>query len=254
MNLREKLLSGQKIVGCMLRVVRNPAMVLIAKHAGLDFIMYDCEHSTYTPTDLHDCFILANSVGIGGFFRASAFGKDNISRIMDAGASGVMTPMTQTVEEAKDLVKWSKYEPVGERGYGSGVAPVEYRSGLGPKEQMAYGNSRNISIAQIESKMGVDNAEAIAAIEGVDVLFIGPNDLSITLGIPGDFDNPIEVEAIKHVAAACKKHKKVFGMSAGVKMLKKYIDDLGMLISEGDLLILKRGFKESNDSMRALFQ
>ena len=253
MNLREKLLSGQKIVGCMLRVVRNPAIVLIAKNAGMDFIMFDCEHSTYSATELHDSFILANSVDIGGFFRASAFGKENISRIMDAGACGAMTPMTETVEQAKDLVKWSKYAPVGERGYGSGIAPVEYRSGIGPKDQMEYGNSRNIAIAQIESKLGVDNADAIAAIEGIDVLFIGPNDLSITLGIPGDFDNPIQVEAIKHVAAACKKHKKVFGMSAGTKMLKQYIDDLGMIILEGDLLVLKRGFKELNDSARALF-
>jgi 2-keto-3-deoxy-L-rhamnonate aldolase RhmA len=252
MNVREKLLAGERIVGCMLRVVRNPAVCLLAKESGLDFVMFDCEHSSYSVETLHDNFILANSVGIAGFFRASTFGKDNISRVMDAGACGVMTPMTQTPEDAKDLVKWSKYAPVGERGYGSGVAPVEYRGGIGPAEQMKYGNSRNISIAQIESKLGVDNAEAIAAIDGVDVLLIGPNDLSISLGIPGEFDHPLEVEAIKRVIAACKKHGKVFGMSAGPQMLKQYADDLKMIILHGDLYALRNGFKTINETARAL--
>jgi 2-keto-3-deoxy-L-rhamnonate aldolase RhmA len=171
---------------------------------------------------------------------------------MDAGASGIMTPMTQTPEEAWDLVKWSKYAPIGERGYGSGVAPVEYRGGIGPAEQMQYGNSRNIAIAQIESKLGVDNAEEIAKIDGIDVLLIGPNDLSITLGIPGEFGNPMEVEAIKHVIGACKKHGKSFGMAAGPQLLKEYADDLNMIICYGDLYVLRNGFKDINKMAREL--
>ncbi len=252
MNLREKLLAKEKIYGVMLRVVRNPAVCLLAKHAGLDFVMFDCEHSNYSFETLHDSYVLANSIGLGGFLRASTFGKDNISRAMDAGASGVMTPMTETPEQAWDLVRWSKYAPVGERGYGSGVAPVEYRGGIGPGEQMVYGNSRNIAIAQIESKLGVDNADAIAATEGVDVLLIGPNDLSITLGIPGEYEHPLEVEAIRHVIAACKKHGKAFGMSASPKILKNYIDDLQMIILYGDLYALRSTFKWINDTARAL--
>jgi len=252
MTLREKLLSGKKIYGCMLRVVRNPAICLIAKHSGLDFIMFDCEHSNYSFETLHDAFILANSIGVGGFLRATSLSKDNISRPLDQGATGVMLPMTETEQQAKELVKWSKYPPVGDRGYCSGAGMVDYRSGLSNVETMDYGSSRVISIAQVETKLAIDNVDKIAAVNGIDALLIGPNDLSISLGIPGDFFNPIQIDAMKCVASACKKHGKAFGLHAGQKVLEKFIDDLTLVMMQGDTDVLCAGFKNINDTARRL--
>ena len=252
MTLKEKLLSGQKIYGCMIRVVRNPAICLLAHNAGLDFIMFDCEHGNFTNETLHDAFIHANSLGLGGFLRAASLAKESISRPLDQGATGVMVPMTETAEQAREIVKWSKYAPIGDRGFCVGAAMVEYRSGLTNKEAMEYGNSRVISIAQVETKLAVDNADAIAAVNGIDALLIGPNDLSISLGIPGDFFNPVQIDAMKHVASACKKRGKAFGIHAGPKVLEKFMDDLTLVMMQGDTDVLAAGLKNINDTARGL--
>ena len=250
MTLKEKLLSGQKIYGCMLRIVRNPAVCLFAKAAGLDFVMFDCEHGNYTTETLHDCFIQGNSIGLGGFLRATSLSKDNISKPLDQGATGVMVPMTETAEQAQELVKWSKYMPIGDRGYCAGTGMTGYRAGLPHSQVMQQGNNSVVSIAQIETKLAVDNAEKIAAVNGIDALLIGPNDLSISLGIPGDLMNPIEIDAMKHVAAACKKQGKAFGIHAGPQILEKFADDLTLVMMKVDVDILIEGFKSINETAR----
>ncbi|MDF2522803.1 MAG: hypothetical protein K0R31_444, partial [Clostridiales bacterium] len=107
---------------------------------------------------------------------------------------------------------------------------------------MEESNKTVISIAQIETKLSVENADAIAAIPGIDVLLIGPNDLSISLGVPGDLFNPIELDAIAHVAAACKRNNKSFGLHAGAKLLEKFIKDIDVVMCQGDTDILTAGF------------
>ena len=250
MTLKEKLLSGQKIYGCMLRIVRNPAVCLLAKAAGLDFIMFDCEHGNYTTETLHDCFIQGNSIGLGGFLRATSLSKDNISKPLDQGATGVMVPMTETAEQAQGLAKWSKYAPVGDRGFCAGTGMTAYKTSSSHTQIMELANNSIISIAQIETKLAVDNAEKIAAVNGIDALLIGPNDLSISLGVPGDLMNPVEIDAMRHVAAACKKQGKAFGIHAGPQILEKFADDLTLVMMQGDVDILDAGFRNINDTAR----
>ena len=242
MYLKEKLMSGQKIAGCMLRVVRNPALFFLAKNAGLDFLMFDCEHGNYDMETLHDNFITANALGMSGFVRVPVGTKEYISRALDSGASGIMVPMTETVEQAKALVKWSKYQPIGDRGFNSVAAHTDYKGGK-HDEIMRENNKKVISIAQIETKLAIENIDAIAAVEGVDALLIGPNDLSISLGIPGDLMNPIEIEAIGVVAAACKKHGKAFGLHAAEPLLKKFAKELTLVMNLSDSDFLSAGFR-----------
>ena len=241
MTLKEKLASGQKIVGTMMRVVRNPAVMYLAKNAGLDFVMYDCEHSNYDFETLHDAFVVANALGFSGLARVPCGTKDYVSRTLDTGAIGIMAPMTETRELAETLVKYSKYQPIGDRGYTAGGPHTDY---LGGKhvDLMAQGNAKVLSIAQIETKLAVENADEIASVEGIDVLLIGPNDLSLSLGIPGEMMNPIELEAIAKVVAACKKHKKYFGMHAGAALLEKFGADLNVVMSLADTDLLSQGF------------
>jgi len=239
--LKQKLLSGQKIFGTMLRVVRNPAVCYIAHNSGLDFVMYDCEHSNYTMETLHDLFLTGNALGLESFLRVPNLEKQYISRALDQGAKGVMVPMLETSDLALELVGYSKYQPLGNRGYSAGIAHTDYKTGK-HVEIMESKNNSVISIAQIETKLSVDNADAIAAVDGIDALLIGPNDLSLSLGVPGDLFNPIELDAISHVAAACKKHGKAFGIHATEKMLKQFIDDLSIVMMQSDIDFLAAGF------------
>jgi 2-keto-3-deoxy-L-rhamnonate aldolase RhmA len=236
----------------MLRVSRNPAVCYLARNGSLDFVMFDCEHSNYTYETLHDMFIMGNALGLGGLLRVPVLSRDYISRALDCGAAGAMVPMTETPEQAEEIVRWSKYSPLGERGYGSGCAHTDYVGGGKHEAIMGAANQKIISIAQIETRLAVDNADQIAAVNGIDVLLIGPNDLSISLGIPGDFMNPVELDAIAHVAACCKKHGKFFGLHAGLKLLEKFSDDLSFVMSQSDTDILAQGFARINASCREI--
>lgn len=252
MELKEKMKAGQKVYGTMLRVSRNPAVCYLAKNASLDYVMYDCEHSNYSYETLHDLFIMGRALGLNGLLRVPQLSKDHLSRSLDCGAIGAMVPMTETVEQAEEIVHWSKYSPLGARGYGSGCAHTDYVGGGKHTEVMEASNKKIISIAQIESKLAVDNADRIAAVKGIDVLLIGPNDLSISLGIPGDVMNPVELDAIAHVAACCKKHGKFFGLHAGLKLLEKFSDELSFVMSQTDTDILAEGFSRINTNCRKI--
>ena len=243
MTLKQKLKNGTKIYGTMLRIIRNPAVCQIAKNSGLDFVMYDCEHSNYNMETLHDLFLMGNALGLGGFVRVPNHEKQYISRTLDQGATGVMAPMTETPELAKRLICYSKYQPIGERGFAGGIAHTGYRAGK-HAEIMAAANDSVISIAQIETKLSVDNAEAIADLNGIDALLIGPNDLSISLGVPGDLFNPIVLEAIAHVGAACQKYNKAFGLHAGQQLIEKFADQLSIIMIQSDTDFLAAGFSE----------
>lgn len=249
MTLKAKILSGQKVYGSMIRLQRNPAISFFAKNAGLDFLLYDCEHGAYTFENLHDIIVTGNAMGFDSFVRVAELSKDWISRILDAGATGIMVPMTETAAQAKEIVKWAKFTPIGDRGYGSGLAHSNYMGGGKHTDVMKTQNDRVVVIAQIETKLGVENAEAIAATEGIDVLLIGPNDLSISLGIPGDLMNPIELEAIAKVAAACKKNGKAFGLHAGPKMHEAFKAEEQFRMLSTDLDILAAGFKDIKNTL-----
>lgn len=249
MSIKEKILSGQKVYGSMVRLQRNPAISFFAKNAGLDFLLYDCEHGHYNFETLHDIFVTGNAMGFDSFVRVCELSKDWISRALDSGATGIMVPMTETPEQAKEIVKWAKFTPIGDRGYGSGLAHSNYVSGGKHTDIMKAQNDRTVVIAQIETKLGVENADAIAATEGIDVLLIGPNDLSISLGIPGDLMNQIELDAIAKVAAACKKHGKVFALHAGAKMHEIFKDDETFCMLSTDLDILASGFTDIKNTL-----
>ncbi|MBT9139354.1 MAG: 5-keto-4-deoxy-D-glucarate aldolase [Syntrophomonadaceae bacterium] len=210
--------------------------------------MYDCEHSNYDMETLHNLFMTGNALGLDGFLRVPMLSKDYISRALDQGAHGVMVPMLETPEMAQELVKYSKYDPIGGRGYAGGIGHVNYVLGGKHVDVMANANNTVISIAQIETKLSVDNAETIAVTEGIDALLIGPNDLSLSLGIPGDLFNPIEIEAIEHIIAACKKNNKAVGLHGPVKLQEKFIDDITICMLQTDIDLLTAAFKNIKET------
>ena len=131
---------------------------------------------------------------------------------------------------------------MGGRGFAA-AGNVGYKAGK-HSDIMQELNARVWAIAQIETRLGVENCEKIAAVEGIDALLIGPNDLSVDLGIPGDLNNPIEIEAIKKVAAACKKHNKLFTVHARPEFMEKFKGDLTFIMQMGEVEVITEGFKK----------
>ena len=225
----------------MVRLVRTPAIAQVAAAAGLDFIMLDMEHGPYSMETLADVASAASGAGVGCFVRVPELAKGYVSRALDAGTNGLMVPMISGVEQAKALVGWSKYEPVGNRGFGS----VAGHTGYGPAgEATAFFETANrdtLIIAQIELASAIEEIDGIAALDGIDALLIGPNDLAISLGVAGQMGSPVLEQAIGKVAEAASKHGKIFGMHGPDSLLERWIPEgltLVMSALDNSMLLL----------------
>ncbi|MEW6264488.1 MAG: aldolase/citrate lyase family protein [Thermodesulfobacteriota bacterium] len=242
----QKLREGKRVVGTMVRMVRNPAIAAVAHNAGLDFIMLDLEHGPYAMETVDDVFKVGRTLGLGCFVRVPELAKGYVSRSLDCGATGVMVPMLESVEQAQLLVRWAKYPPLGGRGFG-GVGGHTDFIGIGPETTpafMAKANVDTITIAQIETAQGIQNIDAIAAVPGLDALLIGPNDLAISMGCAGDLLSDIVAEAVAKVAAAAQKHGKVFGMHGPDGLTERWLSrGLTLVMCNQDAGILTAGLK-----------
>lgn len=236
----------------MIRMIRNPAIVLLAANVGLDFVMFDMEHGAFGFETLADGASMARTRGIDCFVRVPELSKGNVSRALDCGATGVMVPMIKDAEEAQKLANWAKFAPIGERGLGGNGAHTAYLDAAKtPQDFMERANDEILTIAQIELAEAIDNIEAIAAVNGVDALLIGPADLSNSLGVSGEFNHPLMDEAIAKVAAAAKRHHKIFGFHAGEELMRKWMGhDLTLRMSLMDIGILSKGL-EAITSLRS---
>ncbi len=241
-----RLREGQSAVGTMVRMVGNPAVALVAADAGLDFIMLDLEHGAFGLDTLEDVFKVGRSIGLGCFVRVPELSKGYVSRCLDLGATGVMVPMLESVEQARRLVAWGKYPPLGSRGFGGVGAHTGYRviGGEATTAFMAKANLETITIAQIETAEAVEEIESIAAVEGLDALLIGPNDLAISMGCPGDLMGERLDQAISRVADAARAHGKIFGMHAPDPLTERWLSrGLKLVMISLDVSVLLSGFR-----------
>jgi 4-hydroxy-2-oxoheptanedioate aldolase len=242
----QKLREGKRAVGTMVRLIRNPAIAVAAKNAGLDFIMLDLEHGPYNFETMDDVFKVGRALGIGCFVRVPELAKGYVSRAYDCGATGVMVPMLESVEQAQLLVRWGKYAPIGSRGFGGAGGHSNF-TGVAPADTpafMAKANVETMTIAQIETAKAIENVDAIAAVPGIDALLIGPNDLAISIGVAGDLMGPALDQAIGKVAAAARKHGKIFGMHGPDGLNERWLPKgLNLVMSNLDTNIINAGLK-----------
>jgi len=239
----EKVKENEKIVGTMVRMTRNPSIASIAKASGLDFIMLDMEHGSYSLETVEDIAKVARLCGLGIFARVPSLDRAYVSRVMDAGVEAVMVPMVSSAKEARKLVGWARYEPIGNRGLSSNGGLTDYQGmGMDAPSFMAKQNKKTLTIAQIETKEAIECIDEIAAIEGLDVLLIGPNDLSISLGLPGKVFDPKVQDAIRKVADSAERHGKIFSIHGGDDLLALWKDRMQMVMTSLDINVLSQGF------------
>lgn len=254
MSIAQRLRDGERVVGTMIRVVVTPAIAPLAVEAGLDFIMVDLEHGTAGVQAVSDLAIAAGGVGLPIFVRVPELSRGWVSRVLDAGAVGVMVPMTESADQARRIVQWAKYPPLGGRGLSSFGPNTGYRH-LGDAGQlMADANRDVLTIAQIESAAGVAAAADIAAVDGIDALLIGPHDLSVSLGHPGQVDTPDQDAAVARVASAAGAAGKAFGLHSGnAAHLARHMDKgLRLIMCGHDVGIIASGLQRLAEQMRSL--
>ena len=188
-----------------------PAM---AAHFGYDAVWVDAEHRAWDATQVREMILRHHHADIDCVFRPSSTERAALSRYLEDGATALMIPMVNTAERARQLVDFVKFPPLGDRGIdGSGI-DADFLVGKAP-DYTQQANIETALIVQIETPEAVENASAIAAVNGVDIVFIGPGDLSLRLGCAASLQEPKLRAAVEQVAAACKKHGKPWGFPVG---------------------------------------
>lgn len=211
-DLRKKILNGERVIGTMINFVDHIDIVKILKVCGFDFFMIDLEHGYMDYTKMAAMAALAKEMDIAILARVPGPQREAVLRMMDMGMDGIMMPNAESKEQAETLIQNAKYAPLGNRG----VSLLRGHSCYNPQgtaaEVMANANGNTLIIVQIESVKGLENMEEILSVDGVDVAFIGPNDLCLSLGIPGQMNSPVFIEAVDKVMAYCREKGKASGI------------------------------------------
>jgi 4-hydroxy-2-oxoheptanedioate aldolase len=208
-NLKKRLQNGETLNGCWLNL-GSPLTAEIVGQSGFDWVLIDLEHGAGTEKDvLAQLQALGNST-TAPIVRVESSDAPRISRVLDMGAEGVMCPKINTVEEAKKVINGLHYPPFGHRGVAKMVRATQFAQNF----DSYYDQARDtiLGVIQIETLEALDNLNAIATLEGVDVLFIGPADLSMAMGIFGQFDHPMFLNAVKNICQAAEKAGKATGI------------------------------------------
>jgi 2-dehydro-3-deoxyglucarate aldolase/4-hydroxy-2-oxoheptanedioate aldolase len=225
-DLKQKFLNRQSIKGAMIFDFFAPGMPYVIKNSGCEFVIYDMEHGGLTLDKFKELSLISKGIALSPMIRIPEINYNYIARSLDLGANGIMIPMVNDKREALEIVKCSKYPPLGKRGAGFGFAHNEYKK-ENPIDIMKYANKTLINIIQIENKRGLENVEEIAKIDGVDCLWVGHFDLSNFLGVPGQFNSKLYLDAINKIVKAGKKYQKSLGIMVSTKQEMFFYSDLG---------------------------
>jgi len=229
-NLAKRMLKANELVLCMgVNQLRTPNIAMIAAACGFDAVYIDLEHN---PTSLETAAavcVAALGMGITPIARVTSHDPHDATRILDCGAQGVMVPHVQNAAEAKAIVDACLYHPKGHRSaFGSG--PQLGYAAIPQAEVCKIINDETLLMAMIETPEAVENADAIAAVDGIDTLHIGASDLSTEMGIPGQYTHERMRAAFETVAGAARRHGKSFGVG-GVRQdfqFQSWLVSIGM--------------------------
>jgi 4-hydroxy-2-oxoheptanedioate aldolase len=233
--VKEKLVRDELVASMTVRLVHGIEIARLARTAGFDMIYVDLEHSTMTLQATGQICQAALSAGVTPMVRVPANTPEYIQRVLDGGALGIVAPGIRSADQARAVVRAAKYAPLGERGAGGVLPQLEYRP-FATAEANAAVNDATMVIVQFESAEAVERADEIAAVEGVDMVLIGVNDLLADLGLAGQLEHPKVRDAYARTIAACRKHGKhtgVGGLSTRPKLAAEFIAMGARMLSTG---------------------
>ena len=207
-RLRARLAAGQPTLGTFAGAA-SPVTAEACAAAGVDWLVLDLEHGSGGEEQVRDVVPAAGAYGVPTVVRVESTARIRIGRVLDLGAAGVMLPRMDTAEEVGQAVRHLRYPPAGDRGVATYNRACRF--GLDPGA-LVRANAEVLGVVQVESASAVEQVDQIAAIDGVDVLFVGPQDLSHNLGVPGHLEAAPYLAAVERVRAAAAQHGKACGL------------------------------------------
>ena len=226
-HTRERLQRGETVYGCGLQVYRAPEIPRAFAAAGFDYVFIDMEHGSFNLETAHDMIVACKLAGITPIVRVGELQYTLCARLLDQGAQGIILPRVDDPAVLKEALGWMRFPPLGQRGFGINPTMVDYEARSMP-EIIEHQNRETLAVVQIETVTAFERREELLSLPGLDVMMIGPADLSISLGIPGQFDNPLLIETVDQVIATCNKHGVVPGIQTRGVAMAKFWAERGM--------------------------
>lgn len=219
--LKEKLYAGQPAYGASVMIPSTQIVEMVA-HLGFDWVLIDCEHGAIGLESVEEMVMAAEAGGIVPIVRPPTNALEAIAQVMDRGAMGVQVPHIRSADDARCAVEAVKFHPLGKRSLAVGTRASRYGYSLSQVEYVAQANRETLICAQLEDAEALRNAEAILAVEGVDVFFVGPSDLSQSLGYPGQPEAPPVREAIEALFAKIRAAGRIAGSAGSAPAICRY--------------------------------
>ncbi len=250
-NLKKRIRNGETLIGCWLNLGSSITAEIVGM-AGYDWALIDLEHGTGMESDVLHQLQAMEHTPAAAVVRVESYERQRFHRILDLGAEGIMCPRINNPQEAQRAACAMRYPPEGVRGVAHMVRATNF--GVNAAEYVASSKDTLVGIVQVESEQALNCLDDIAVIDGVDVLFVGPSDLSMALGIFGQLDHPRFIDALKATVAAAKKAGKATGiLMRNPQEFKKY-HDLGFrfIACGADATFVASGARSMASTLRDL--
>ena len=212
-RVKQALRDGQVQLGCSCFQLRSVDAVRALAAAGLDWVFFDAEHGPFGLETLQDLMRVAAGAGLCPIVRVADLQYALIARALDCGAQGVLLPRVESPELLAAAVSWTRFPPIGTRGFGLAAPHLEYEAVSIP-DAIAHINANVLVVLQIETRTALERIDDLLAVPNIDAVLIGPGDLSISLGVAGDFSHPTFVAAVEKIRERCDRA----GIAPGIHM------------------------------------
>lgn len=221
--MKEKLRAGEPAFGVSV-MIPSPQIVEIIGAAGFDWVLLDCEHGTLTLESVELMAMAAEACGITPIARPATRSAEHILQVLDRGVMGVQVPHVNTAAEAREVVQAVKFHPAGRRGLAAGTRAARYDAHGTLAEYVKAANEATLIAIQLEEQAAIDNLDALLQVQGIDVFFIGPSDLSQSMGHPGDPKAPAVAQAIEQSLGKMRAAGRTPGMPATAEAVRGTLD------------------------------
>jgi 2-dehydro-3-deoxyglucarate aldolase/4-hydroxy-2-oxoheptanedioate aldolase len=224
---RERLSRGETVFGTGLQCYRSAEVPRALAAAGFDYVFIDMEHSSFDLPAVHEMIRASADCGITPIVRIGELLYSLAARLLDSGAQGIILPRVEDPAVLREALSWMRFPPVGKRGYGVNPTMLRYEA-RSFDEIIEHQNTNTLVVVQLETRAAVEHADDMLSLPGVDIAMVGPADLSIALGVPGQFDHPRMVETIDGLIAKCNQHGVVPGIQTRTLAMSKFWAARGM--------------------------
>ncbi len=226
-HVRHALKAGKVQLGLNFGQLRSTEVPRLLAAAGFHWAFIDCEHGNFDLETVNDVCRVAQLVGLCPVLRVADLQYSLVARALDCGAQGIIFPRIEDPKLLETALSWTKFPPVGVRGYGLMAPQTDYEN-LSFDQVIGHVNENTLTVLQIETKRAVEAREEILSVPGIDAVMIGPADLSISMGVPGEFQHPKMIEAMESIRDTCERHGIAPGTQTRAVPQAKFWKERGM--------------------------